>query len=188
MWMSKDTDGHDYESLEAESGVSTSVLKTFIARVHCLLAWRLPLRPVADLQRPSHHLAAVNRLPTHAAHALRLQLAVVALASPSLKVRLRGVEICGEKSSEWFDSRTVEFRAKYFAAKLQHVENRNISAEFECRPTLFRKFLPRPKYFSGEKVDVCVWHAVLVNPYCYMYETVDDRLWRSSSVPCGSRD
>ena len=35
---------------------------------------------------------------------------------------------------------------------------------------------------------VCVWHAVLVNPYCYMYETVDDRLWRSSSVPCGSRD
>ena len=92
----------------------------------------------------------MNRLPTHAAHALRLQLAVVALASPSLKVRLRGVEICGEKSSEWFDSRTVEFRAKYFAAKLQHVENRNISAEFECRPTLFRKFLPGPKYFSGE--------------------------------------
>ena len=66
------------------------------------------------------------------------------------EVRLRGVEICGEKSSEWFDSRTVEFRAKYFAAKLQHVENRNISAEFECRPTLFRKFLPGPKYFSGE--------------------------------------
>ena len=72
--------------------------------------------------------------------------------SASLEVRLRGVEICGENSSQWFDSRTVEFRAKYFAAKLQRVENRNISAEFECRPTLFRKFLTGescPRYHSG---------------------------------------
>ena len=82
----------------------------------------------------------------HAAHALRVHLPLVAHPSPSLKVRLRGVEICGENSSQWFDSRTVEFRAKYFAAKLQHVENRNISAENECRPTLFRKFPPGRKY------------------------------------------
>jgi hypothetical protein len=121
-----------------------------LARPHCLLAWRLPLRPVAVLQRPLHHLSAVKGLPAQAAHALRLQQPLVDLASASLKVRLRGVEICGEKFSQWFDSRTVEFRPKYFAAKLQHVENRNISAEFERRPTLFRKFLPGPKYFSGE--------------------------------------
>ena len=52
-----------------------------LARPHCLLAWRLPLRPVAGLQRPSHHLAAVKGLPAHAAHALRLQLPLVDLAS-----------------------------------------------------------------------------------------------------------